>query len=486
MKQLNQIIIRRLARINLRYLPFADAATVDLPLARLLRLAVFQISVGMTTVLLLGTLNRVMIVELGVSAGLVAAMVALPFLFAPLRAFIGFRSDIHRSAFGWRRVPYLWIGTMLQFGGLAIMPFALLILSGDGHGPIIFGHLGAALAFLLVGAGLHTTQTAGLALATDLAQPATRPRVVALMYVALLLGMIASGLVFSALLADFSALRLIQVIQGAAVVTVILNVLAMWKQEARHSAPAADRARPADFRTAWAAFAANRQAYRFLLAVGLGTAAFNMQDIILEPYGADVLKMTVGATTLLTALVAAGSLTAFAVAAHALALQLDPVRLAAVGVLAGMIAFPAVIFAGAIASATVFWAGVFLIGFGGGLFAVSTLTAAMDLETGGLTGLAVGAWGSVQATMVGVAIASGGLIRDSVAAFSRGAADGSIFASPSTAYAVVYYIEIILLLATLAVLGPLVRRANAFAGTEKSRSTNPAANSGMGLAEIPS
>ena len=45
----------------------------ELPLARLLRLSLFQVSVGMAAVLLIGTLNRVMIVELGVPAWLVAA-----------------------------------------------------------------------------------------------------------------------------------------------------------------------------------------------------------------------------------------------------------------------------------------------------------------------------------------------------------------------------------------------------------------------------
>ena len=49
-----------------RFLPFADAATPELPLGRLLRLSLFQVSVGMAIVLLNGTLNRVMIVELGV------------------------------------------------------------------------------------------------------------------------------------------------------------------------------------------------------------------------------------------------------------------------------------------------------------------------------------------------------------------------------------------------------------------------------------
>ena len=107
-------------------------------------------------------------------------MVSLPLVFAPLRALVGFRSDTHRSVLGWKRVPYIWFGTLLQFGGFAIMPFALIILSGDTTGPAFVGHAGAALAFLLVGAGLHTTQTAGLALATDLAPAESRPRVVAL------------------------------------------------------------------------------------------------------------------------------------------------------------------------------------------------------------------------------------------------------------------------------------------------------------------
>ncbi|MBX9715102.1 MAG: PucC family protein, partial [Burkholderiaceae bacterium] len=224
------------ASLGPRFLPFADAATPELPLPRLLRLSLFQVSVGMALVLLIGTLNRVMIVELGVSAALVSAMVALPLVFAPFRALIGFRSDTHRSELGWRRVPYIWMGTLVQFGGLAIMPFALLVLSGGGQAsqaPAWIGQLGAAIAFLLVGAGMHTTQTVGLALATDLAPVESQPKVVGLMYVMLLMGMIVSALTFGVLLADFSPGRLVQVIQGSALITMVLNVIALWKQEGR-------------------------------------------------------------------------------------------------------------------------------------------------------------------------------------------------------------------------------------------------------------
>jgi MFS transporter, BCD family, chlorophyll transporter len=178
-----------------RLLPFADVATADISLRRLLRLSLFQVSVGMAMVLLVGTLNRVMIVELGVPAWLVGIMVSLPIIFAPFRALIGFRSDVHQSQLGWKRVPFIWKGTLIQFGGLAIMPFALLVLSGGAeaaHAPVWIGRLGAGVAFLLVGAGLHMTQTVGLALATDLVPPESQPKVVGLMYVMLLAGMIAS------------------------------------------------------------------------------------------------------------------------------------------------------------------------------------------------------------------------------------------------------------------------------------------------------
>ncbi|MFN7508363.1 MAG: BCD family MFS transporter, partial [Betaproteobacteria bacterium] len=325
---------RALLALGPRYLPFADAASPGLPLPRLLRLSLFQLVVGMAAALLVGTLNRVMIVELGVAAWVVSLFVGLPLLFAPFRTLVGFRSDHHRSHLGWRRVPYIWLGTMLQFGGLAIMPFALFILAGDTTLPAplgaVVGPLAAGLAFLLVGAGMQTTQTAGLALATDLADEEARPRVVALMYVTLLVGMVGSGLVFSWLLADFTPTRLIQVVQGAAVVTIVLNVVALWKQEARDASrrPRAGEVAPR-FGAAWHSFIADRRARRFLWAVGLGTAAFTMQDIVLEPYGGEILGLSVAETSALTAVMALGSLCGFAVAARQLSRGVDPTRLAA-------------------------------------------------------------------------------------------------------------------------------------------------------------
>ncbi|MEM9168324.1 MAG: PucC family protein [Pseudomonadota bacterium] len=438
--------LEKLAALGPRLLPFADAASADLPLPRLIRLSLFQFSVGMALVLLVGTLNRVMIVELGVPASVVAAMISLPLLFAPFRALIGFRSDVHVSALGWRRVPFIYRGTMLQFGGFAVMPFALLVLSGYMDAAQLSPLVGiacAALAFILVGAGAHMVQTVGLALATDLAAPEKQPQVVGLMYVSMLVGMALSALAFGAALADYSPGRLIQVIQAAAVLTVVLNAAALWKQEPRDRRRAHAPAPTDGFAAAWRTFVAGDGAARRLLVIGVGTMGFGMADVLIEPFGGQILGLSVGATTKLTATFAGGGLLGFALASHVLSQPAArPMRLAVWGALAGAPALSAVIAAGPLASTAIFVAGVALLGFGAGLFVHGTLTATMRAAPREQTGLALGAWGAVQASAAGLAALVGGVVRDGIVATQSGSAGGL-----EAAYRGVFALEIALLIA---------------------------------------
>jgi len=433
-----------------RLLPFSDVASPDLPLSRLLRLALFQMSVGMALVLLIGTLNRVMIVELKVPASLVGVMVAMPLIFAPFRALIGYRSDKHVSAIGWRRVPYIWMGSMVQFGGLAIMPFALLVLAGAGQSasaPAWIGQVAAGIAFLLVGAGLHTTQTVGLALATDLAPVEDHPKVVGLMYVMLLAGMVFSALLFGYLLRDFTPGALIEVIQGAAVMTLLLNGVAVWRQETIGGPKPAVALADQDFAQAWSRFTQGDQAKRRLIAVGLGTMAFSMEDVLLEPFGGEILHLTVGVTTALTATLALGGLSGFAWASRILSRGFDPFRMAIWGTYVGIPAFLLVIGSALTGATWMFVFGTLLIGFGAGIFGHGTLTATMNLAPKDQAGLALGAWGAVQATAAGVAVAWGGIMRDLVAHVSNSA----------TGYLSVYVLEAALLLVTMVAMVPLLR-----------------------------
>jgi BCD family chlorophyll transporter-like MFS transporter len=195
-------------------------------------------------------------------------------------------------------------------------------------------------------------------------------------------------------------------------------------------------------------FRAEQKSIRRLVTIGFGTMALSMQDILLEPYGGQVLHLTVSQTTSLTAALAGGGLTGLALAGWRLSRGADPFRVAATGLLVGLTAFVAVIGSAPLSYAPMFGAGVFLVGLAGGLFLVGTLSDAMARAKSGMSGLALGAWGSVQAVAAGSAIAFGGILRDVVGAYTGNQTSG---------YDAVYLLEIFLLFITLAALGPLVR-----------------------------
>jgi MFS transporter, BCD family, chlorophyll transporter len=268
----------------------------------------------------------------------------------------------------------------------------------------------------------------------------------------------------------------VQVVQGAAVISAVLHLIALWKQEARNPALTTGKGKAVAFGTLWRTFTATPGAKRFLLAVGLGTFGFSMQDVILEPYGAEVLGMTVSETTFLTAMTATGGLIAFLLAARMLKDGFDAMRLSALGMLVGIFAFAAVVMAAPMKSALLFQTGATLIGFGGGLFAVGTLTAAMSFEKIAGAGMALGIWGAVQATSAGLAMGLGGAMRDVMGHLANAGLLGRGLTGPSVGYLFVYHFELLTLFLGLAVIGPLAGYKRVDAEKDKTA---------FGMAEFP-
>jgi MFS transporter, BCD family, chlorophyll transporter len=100
----------------------------------------------------------------------------------------------------------------------------------------------------------------------------------------------------------------------------------------------------------------------------------------------------------------------------------------------------------------------------------------MSLEQAEHVGLALGAWGAVQATAMGASVAAGGAVRDLVSGLATQGVLGTALAQPVTGYSFVYHLEIYLLFAALVALGPLVRRTR--------RPPRPASPQ-FGLADFP-
>ena len=468
-------------KISKNILPFSDAGSTNFSLFQLLRLSLFQISVGMATVMLAGTLNRVMIVELLVPASLVAVMIAIPVLIAPLRTFYGYKSDTYKSFIGWKRIPYMWFGSLFQFGGLAIMPFAIIILSGDQTvGPSWAGEVLVAIAFLFTGVGMHITQTVGLALAADRATKENRPRVVALLYFMFLFGMGISAVVIGLLLADFSKLRLIQVVQGSAVLTLILNLVAVWRQE-QIIINNQKNDKSEKFFLSWKKFISDRKTNSLIWVVFWGTLAFSMQDVLLEPYGGQILGLSVSETTNLTGVWALGALLGLALAANNSKKTVSSVSNAMAALLIGIVGFSAIIFSSPMQFPFLYFLGTLFIGFGTGLFSVSLLIIAMALssKTNLGSGFILGSWGAAQAIGAGLGIAVGGILRDVVNKLALSGYLGSTFENNSIGYIFVYHLEILFIFITLIALGMLSQEIN-------KRKIKDHAQKSFGLTEIPS
>ena len=468
-------------KISKNILPFSDAGSTKFSLFQLLRLSLFQISVGMATVMLAGTLNRVMIVELFVPASLVAIMIAIPILIAPLRTFYGHKSDTYKSFIGWKRIPYMWFGSLFQFGGLAIMPFAIIILSGDQTvGPSWAGEVLVAIAFLFTGIGMHITQTVGLALAADRATKENRPRVVALLYFMFLFGMGISAVVIGILLADFSKLRLIQVVQGSAVLTLILNLVAVWRQE-QIIINQQKNDKSEKFFLSWKKFISDRKTNSLIWVVFWGTLAFSMQDVLLEPYGGQILGLSVSETTNLTGVWALGALLGLALAANNSKKTVSSVSNAMTALLIGIVGFSAIIFSSPMQFPFLYFLGTLFIGFGTGLFSVSLLIIAMALssKTNLGSGFILGSWGAAQAIGAGLGIAVGGILRDVVNKIALSGYLGSTFENNSIGYIFVYHLEILFIFITLIVLGMLSQEIN-------KRKIKDHDQKSFGLTEMPS
>jgi BCD family chlorophyll transporter-like MFS transporter len=304
------------------------------------------------------------------------------------------------------------------------------------------------------------------------------------MYLMMLVGTLVSALILEQLLQPFSAMRLIQVIQGAALFTIVVNAFALWKQEARQRGVVEYKKgeRRPQFREAWRTFTAGGQAVGLLVATGLGFFAFNLQDVLLEPYGGEILHFTVAGTTALTGIMAFGAVLAFVWSATQDRTVKAPLRLASQGVVVGLLGF-AMITSASMMSRNPIWApfffrfGVMLIGFGEGLFGVGTLSFAMGMRDATQHGIALGAWGAVFATAEGLSFALSGLMKDALSHLGATHAVGSWMAQPAAPYTAVYGTEIVVLLITLVVLGTVGRRA---AGQVSVGVARP-----FGLADIP-
>lgn len=393
------------------------------------RLGLFQFGMGVSIAPLTGTLNRVLIYEVAIPAVVVAFLISIHYFVSPVRVIIGFRSDQARALGRWR-TPYLLVGALLTYGGLAAAPFSLLVLGGE-RVPFAIGFVICTIIFFAYGFGINMVETIYLALVSDITPPKERGKVLAVLWIMLVMGTVVSSIVMGKLLEDYTETRLAQVMQGSAVVFVVLTIVALWgKEKLNPDGTVVSYTEETRIRTTlWESLkllAKQPELRNLFIILFIATCAFATHDVLLEPYGGQVLGMSVASTTQLTALWGLSMLLTIGISGWLLWKGVSPLKLIMSGCIIGALGFFVVSLAGylniGVESGHVgmyvntFRGGVSLIGMGRGMFIVSSIALVMSMTTMGHAGFFIGLWGVMQGLAQGFGTIGGGTIRDLITA----------------------------------------------------------------------
>lgn len=401
-------------------------------LSQVLRLSLYQFWLGTVSVLMLGTLNRILRVEMGLDLALVgltlggahylAALVSIP---------IGHFSDTHPFR-GYHRLPYIIAGTALAVLTVITAPFVAAFVAGDPS-PL---RLAIGFAFFFVeGLGVSVGGTAYLALVTDRTSESERGRVVSIIWTMMMVGILLGALGGAAYLRAFSFERLVGLFSLAAALVVVLTVLALLGIERRRPSPRGATA--SSLRLSLQVLTHSRQTRLFFLFLLLGLFFHFMQDIILEPFGGEVLMLSVRETTMFNAYNMVGVIGGLLIGGGLVIPRIGKKRMAAAGNLIGVVAFALLALIALNPAPAAAGPAIFLMGLGTGAFTVGGVSLMMDLTVNGQAGLFVGAWTLAQALAKFGSSVLSGAVHDLVLAFGGGS---------QIAYALIFGLEAVGLL----------------------------------------
>lgn len=407
------------------------------------RLGLLHVSLALTFVAINGVLNRIMIHDLAIPATVVAVLVVLPYVLAPMQVWIGQYSDTH-PLFGYRRTPYIALGILLAMVGMMLTPYAALLLDRA----FVPGLLLSLGAFLTWGMGYNLAVVAYLSLASDLSTEEQRSRVIAVMWFMMISSIILAAILIGRALEPYSNAQLIRVFGVVGVVGLGLAALGLVGLEPRHHREFQHERHSQ--REALQAVLNNPQARLFFVYLVLLLTAIIGQDILLEPFGAQAFGMSVRETTQLTATWGGATLVALLLHGFLLSRWLDKKVGAAIG--GGLAASGLMLIAtsGLLDVQVLFVPGVVTLGFGTGIATATNLGLMLDMTTPEQVGLFIGAWGVADSLARGVGGLLGGIGRDVITYATGNLVSG---------YVGVFLIEALMLCVALLMLRTISVRA---------------------------
>jgi len=408
---------------------------------RVTQLTLVHVGVSITVVPVTSTLNRIMIADMKMSAFLVSLLVSLPYLLSPLQVVIGNWAD-RNPLWGMYRSPWILIGGLLAAFGSYFTAHAAYLMNNQFG----IGLLAAIGAFTVWGLGVNMASVSYLSLLTDLTtdNKGWRSRAISIMWTVMILSTIVISLLISRMVvtADLGLIDSQKIFATFGIVWFISTLcifIGTTNLEPKRTEGAQPQNSADNPLVAYRLLMSNASARRFFFYLVLVLISIHAQDVLLEPYGAEALKMSVSETSRLASIWGVGVL--FTLLGGLAAIQrFGKKRCANVGAAIAALAFGLIIVTGLLAQPYLFMGAVFLLGLGGGLMTISNLSFMLDMTISQAAGLYIGAWG--VANFVGQAVGNiiSGLLRDTILALTG---------NPIIGYVSVFVLEIIGLLVAI-------------------------------------
>lgn len=420
---------------------FSDSPSMDvannnkLPSVDLLtmfRLGLFQMGLGIMSVLALGILNRVMIADLGIDATIAAGALAMHQFVAPVRVWFGQMSDA-KPLFGYHRTGYVWTGAALfciaSFFAVQVMwqlGSAVNNAGGWTWTPQTYTWAALlALIFALYGLALSMSSTPFAALLVDVSEEENRSKLVGIVWSMLMVGIVVGAIVGGVLLNRVGADASIEQLQAAInnlflIVPAIvfgLALIATWGVEKKYSlytsrSSLVNREDKITLGKAVRVLTASRQTGIFFTFLLVMTVSLFMQEAVLEPYGGEVFNMSVGDTTKLNAFWGMGTLIGISSSGFLITPRIGKQKTAKFGCLAVAGCFIIIILSGFSQNPKLLQFALFLFGLASGITTNGAISLMLDLTAAETAGTFIGAWGLAQAMSRATATVTGGIVLD--------------------------------------------------------------------------
>jgi BCD family chlorophyll transporter-like MFS transporter len=402
----------------------------------IVRLGLVQVAIGAVVVLMTSTLNRVMVVELGLIAAVPGALVGLHFAVQLLRPRMGFGSDAGR-----RRIPWIVGGmALVAVSGVGAAAATALMSTHTTLGLTV-----AVVAFMSLGVGVSASSTPLLAYLAEGVERSRMAGAAAVFWIMMIAGIILTAGVAGSFLDPFTPARLVAVCAVVCSVAMVLTLVAVIGRDEERDRAVHERFRgheggSTSFKETMLAMWREPQARAFASFVFISMLAYSAQDIILEPFAGAVFGMTPGESTQIAGIQHGGVLLGMGIGAVGAA-RVGTLRgWSAAGCLASAVSLLFIVITPALGAGAL-TGGVFALGLSNGVFAVAAIGAMMGLtvegESGG-AGLRMGFWGAAQAMAYGAGGFLGAAASDVAREVSGSAAlgYGTVFAAEAVLFVV--------------------------------------------------